>query len=130
MIRGDFIRLALLALFAGLAGCASAGAGGTARTDQNLITSEEIQSVGAPTAYEAIDRLRPRWLRVTMERSFNRSTEVVIFLDQHQLDNAEALRNVDADEIVRIRWLDSAQAGMLPGLGSRHVEGAIVVETL
>jgi hypothetical protein len=42
---------------------------------------------------------------------------------------ATPLWDVEADNIETIRWLDSAQAGQLPGLGSRHVEGAIVIET-
>lgn len=112
-----------------LAGCASSG-GGELDANRNLITQEQIAELGVNTAYEVVERLRPRWLRVRASRSHNRPTQVVVLVDHMQLEGIEALRDVDARNVATIRWLDSAQAGQLPGLGSRHVEGAIVIETL
>lgn len=112
-----------------LGGCASSGS--TEReADRNLITQEEIAELGVNTAYEVVERLRPRWLRVRTSRSHNRPTHIVVLVDNMQLEGIRSLWDVDASNIFSIRWLDSAQAGQLPGLGSRHVEGAILVETL
>jgi hypothetical protein len=122
--------LGLVALAALLGGLACAGAGGGSRSgNPNLITAEEIDQAGASTAYEVIDRLRPRWLRVRLDRSATRETEIVVFVDNLQMSGLNALWDIDARTLHTIRWLDSAQAGTLPGMGSRHVEGAIVIET-
>lgn len=117
----------LVALLA-LSSCASSGSEG-ADSDRNLITQEQIADLGVSSAYEAIERIRPRWLRVRTPRSHNRATVVVVMVDNLQLESVEALRDVDSADVESIRWVDSAQAGRLPGLGSRHVQGAIVVET-
>lgn len=119
-----------LALVLAGAGCASSGPGGVDRdSDRDLITQEEIAALDVNTAYEVIERLRPRWLRVRASRSHNRPTEVVVLVDNLRLEGIQSLWDVDAPTIASIRWLDSAQAGQLPGLGSRHVEGAILIET-
>lgn len=121
-LLGTFIILVVLT------GCASSG-GSAGGGDRNLITRGQIVELEVTTAYEAIERLRPRWLRAPLQRSHNRPTQVVVLVDNLQLDGIASLRDVDASNIASIRWLDSAQAGQLPGLGSRHVEGAIVIET-
>lgn len=118
-----------LATLPGMLACAGSGGGGVLAGNSSLVTAEEIQESGASTAYEVVDRLRPRWLRVRMDRSSSRDTEIVIFVDNMQMSGPNALWDVDARIVDTIRWLDSAQAGTLPGMGSRHVEGAIVVET-
>lgn len=113
-----------------LIGCASASpspAGPRPRTD--LITREELRATGVSTAYEAVERLRPRWLIVRSGmRSFSMETEVVVFQDQLFLGNQDALRRIGIDGIYEMRYLDGATAkATLPGLGDRHVQGAIVL---
>lgn len=120
---------ALLTMLLLLGGCASTGDGPTTRHDRNLITREDIETTDAVTAYEVLERLKPQWLRQRPPRSHNRSTEVVVLVDNVQIGGLESLRDVHADNIATIRWLDSAQAGQLPGLGSRHALGAILVDT-
>lgn len=124
-MRGMVAAFAVLALSA----CAAPQASSGSDVNANRLTAEEILASGASTAYDAIERLRPRWLRVRMERSHNQATEIVVFVDNMQMSGMDALRDVDARLVRSIRWLDSAQAGQMPGMGSRHVEGAIVVET-
>lgn len=120
--------LAILAVL--LAACASTGGGdGTRGSDLNTVTAEEIAPLDVSTAYEVVERLRPRWLRVRSPRSHARSTEIIVVVDDLQLGGPDVLRDIDASNIRVMRWLDSAQAGQLPGLGSRHIEGAIVIET-
>lgn len=126
-LRHAVIGPALMVLL--LAACASSG-NAELEADRNLITHEEITQLGVNTAYEVVERLRPRWLRVRVSRSYNRPTQIVVVVDNLQLEGIESLRDIDARNVSTIRWLDSAQAGQLPGLGSRHVEGAIYVETL
>lgn len=126
--RGSPALIGALALVLVLAGCASSGSGDRDR-DRDLITQDQITQLQVNTAYEVVERLRPRWLRVRASRSYNRPTEVVVLVDGMQLEGIQSLWDIDAVNVATMRWLDSAQAGQLPGLGSRHVEGAIMIET-
>jgi hypothetical protein len=94
-----------------------------------VLTRAELQEAGVRNAYEAVERLRPRWLWVRSGmRSFELDTEVVVFQEQLLLGNQEALQRIGIDGIYEIRYLDGATAkATLPGLGNRHVQGAIVI---
>ncbi len=144
-----------LALAAAAGGCASAGgasgggaAGGppagapadsgaagqpartpAARRDLSLITLEEIQRSGAMSAYEAVERLRPLWLRSRRERSRGAPTSIVVYLNGTRMGGTDTLRRLEVLPITSIRYLDAAAATSLPGLGSLRVEGAIMVST-
>jgi hypothetical protein len=93
-----------------------------------MITRAELWESGVTNAYDGVLRLRPRWLQVRSMRSFSRETEVVVFQDQLFLGNQDALRRLGVDGIYAIRYLDGATAkATLPGLGDKHVQGAIVI---
>ena len=116
------------AAFLLIVACASRGHPG-ARPDLSVLTAEQIADVGARNVYEAIERLRPRWLRVPLDRSTRLETSVLAYVDDAKLGSVEELRAVPVEGIVSIRYLDAAQAGSLPGAGSMHVAGAVVVST-
>jgi len=124
------VRYTLAAALPVLVACGS----GTSRVESprprsNVIAREELRSAGVRNAYEAVQRLRPRWLVVRSgPRSFSLETEVVVFQDQMFLGNQEALERIGIDGIYEMRYLDGATAkARLPGIGGRHVQGAIVV---
>jgi hypothetical protein len=95
----------------------------------NVITAEEIPGAQARNAYEIVERLRPRWLRVPLDRSARLETVILAYVDDAKLGSVDELRAVPVEGIVSIRYLDAAQAGSLPGAGSLHVAGAVVVST-
>lgn len=97
--------------------------------DRNTITTEEVRSAGVSNAYQLIERLKPLWLRSRGGRSMRLETAIVVYLDGAMLGDLEILRNIPIDIVVSVRALDSAAAMQLPGLGSRHVERAIMVVT-
>lgn len=115
----------------GLAGCASTGNG--SRSDPDELTREELMSIQVNSVYDAVQRLRPRWLnreRQADNRSFNLSSGIVVYHHQTYLGDVDVLREWSTEAVVRLRWLDGPRAAaVLPGLGSRHVAGAIVIET-
>jgi len=124
-IRYRLLTCAAVLVFAG---CASGGARATRSTSTEL-TREEIVTVNVGNLYEAVQRLRPRWLEVRSERSFNTATEVVVFEGNTLLGGPEALRDLTPVVIERLRYVDGVRASAtLPGLGSRQVQGAIVVD--
>lgn len=115
-----------------VAGCGYSQ-GGRSRPDPDLITREEIMSVDARTLYDVVRRLRPRWLnadRRAGERSFGLSTEVVVYQGQMYLGDIDTLRQWSPSSAYSLEWLDASTASAtLPGLGSRHVSGAVVIHT-
>jgi hypothetical protein len=115
-------------------GCAS-GRGASANTrNPNLISTAEVdraRAEGVRDAYELVERLRPRWLQVRADPSFNLATALVVFHHETRLGGVDALRGYPLTTITSIRYLDAAQANLLPGgVGSGgHYEGAIVIST-
>ena len=91
-------------LVAALVGCASGSSqeGQAPNPGSNVLTRAQLEEAGVRNAYEAVERLRPRWLTV--------------------------LERIGIDGIYEIRYLDGATASAsLPGLGGRHVDGAIII---
>jgi hypothetical protein len=143
------VRTGALALaLAAAAGCASGGSapgavsagaaadsGTTVRTtgtrrDLSVITVEEIQRSGAMNAYEAVERLRPFWLRsrnATSSRGVPAS--ILVYLNGSRLGGIDMLRRLEVIPVTSIRYMDAAAAKSLPGLASFRVEGAIMVST-
>lgn len=114
------------------AACSSAtnSSGGNTRVD--LLTRDQIMSVsGVNNLYEVVKRLRPRWLEPRGgDRSFALPTEIVVFQDQAYLGDVEVLGQLSPEMAYELKWLDGPTASAtLPGLGSRHVAGAIVLQT-
>ncbi|HSK19585.1 MAG TPA: hypothetical protein VK912_10600 [Longimicrobiales bacterium] len=121
----------LLAVLLTAAGCASSG-GTSARRDSRVLTPEEIATVPVNNLYEAIDRLRPRWLEMRDVRSLGTGAgQIVVFLNTSYVGGPESLRQFQAHQVVRIRYLDAAQASAtLTGYDTtRHVVAGIVLET-
>jgi hypothetical protein len=128
-----FLPHAALLLLCAVTACASAPSAEGSGRAQNELSREEIMAAGVNNLYDVIHRLRPRWLNVRGQRSFGQAalnTEVVVFQNQTMLGGVEVLRQLGPDIAMRLRYLDGATAtASLPGLGSRHVEGAIIIET-
>ena len=124
------VQYLLAAALPALVACASSSPEGEEGPNpySNVITRAELQDVGVRNAFEAVERLRPRWLTVRGMRSFNVETEIVVFQDRMFLGGLDLLRTIGIEGIYELRYLDGPTASAtLPGLGGRHVEGAIVI---
>lgn len=120
--------ITLLLLVCGASGCASAGAGSATVSD--VLTREEVQASGAQNLYEAVQRLRPRWLAVRSTRSLGLENIVGVYQGQTFLGEPEVLRRFGLDAFARLRYLDAAAASAsLPRAAGRHLDGAILLET-
>ncbi|HXE57396.1 MAG TPA: hypothetical protein VNK43_05305, partial [Gemmatimonadales bacterium] len=85
-------------------------------TDRSRLTRAEIEEADLPTAYELVERLRRPWLR----RDALTGGEVVVYMDDHALGGADALREIPAVEVAEMEYLPHDQAvlrwgGDLPG---------------
>ena len=119
--------LFVLTVAAFMGGCSSLSQGPS--RDRNVISAEEVDASDARNAYELIQRLRPLWLQSRGDRSVHLETSIVVYQDGAMLGDIDTLERIPIELVRSVRVLDAAEAGRLPGLGSRHVERAIMVST-
>lgn len=122
------LAFATLVAGGGCAGNPRAGSG----TSMDRITNDELVSVeGARNLWDVVERLRPRWLQArAADRSLGLATNIVVFQDQAYLGDIDILHQLSPDVAYDMRWLDGTTASAtLPGLGSQHVAGAIILYT-
>lgn len=109
------------------------------RGDRSLLTRADLDegATGLPTALEAIQRLRPNWLRPPMGRSASagmmgdgeaRSSEPIVYIDENRQPNLDALRTVPLAKVIELKYLDQNRAVQM--LGPGHEAGAVLVMTV
>lgn len=114
-----------LFLTAVLAACASSGGGGgSGGGDRNLISTEELSELAGFNAYDAVQRLRPQWLR-------SRGGEVMdlpaTFVDGRHFGDISQLSAFSTADILAIRYLSASDATTLYGTG--YPGGVIEIQT-
>lgn len=125
------------------AGCASSGTSNQAgepqttavsspvprqRKDPNVITEAELSSRPTLTARQAVEQLRPQFLRVRGTTTLgNAQTGDVIwvYVDGTRMGQIDVLNNIGVHEVREIRYLSPSEATNRYGTG--HVQGAILV---
>jgi hypothetical protein len=122
------LRILLLILLSATTACGSGNRNPRPRAVRDLITREELNSVQVITAYEAIQRLRPEYLR-TRGGSSSRSggAPIVVYVNGVRSGGIDYLRGIPATDVTQIRWISAADATTLHGTG--HSGGVIAVTT-
>ena len=123
------VGAALLLGFVGATACGASSGTRTVARDNTVITAEELSRIAAPNAYEAVAQLRPLWLRPGARRSGRAlPTEIVVAQNSNYFGPVTSLRLFQMVNVRELRYMDSSTAGaFISGLGSRHVDGAIIV---
>jgi len=121
-------RSVLILLSAAAIACAPPSGARPAR-DANVITREELDASVARNAYDAIQNLRPNFLRSRGTQTFDPtvSTQAAIYLDGQRYGDVTALKSMLVDAIDQIRYLSAADA--TSRYGTNHTAGAIEVTT-
>jgi hypothetical protein len=108
-----------------LAGCASAKHQPAGMTD-NVITRRELEAAGSVTTYDAVQRLRPYYLRdrgaVTLVNG-SAHTRPVVFIDMQEYGEVESLRTLQASRVEQVRFFPGQQA--VTTFGSTYGAGVI-----
>lgn len=109
-----------------LTACASTGgtqSGGT----PDVITSEELRSAeDVSNLYEAVQRLRPRFLRGRIgSRSFSGTDGVVVYYEGVRFGGVAELRRLGIDGIEEVRYLGPQDA--TTKYGTNHGGGVIEI---
>lgn len=97
--------------------------------DRNLITADEIERSNATNAYEAVERLRPAFLRTRGSQSIQNQNPPtpMIYIDGMRYGPLSTLSSVPAISIISIQYLDALEATQRFGFGNDG--GAIIVTT-
>jgi hypothetical protein len=125
---GKYLRqlgsTACVALLA--AGCGTPGRAGNLDTS-TVITEQELSRVDVATAYEAVQRLRPDFLRPRGAVSIRnqRASLPVVYVAGIRQGGPETLRNVRLGDVLEIHYLNSVDA--TTRYGTDHVGGAIII---
>jgi hypothetical protein len=141
MMFQSYMRRVAVALILGAAlapglGCAGAGRTGGSEpptasraASRRVLLSDELHGVTAVDVYEAVQRLRPEWLRRRGQISIQDPTagEVVVYLDGVRFGGPRSLQNVRIESVQHMEYLDAGDATMRFGTG--HGGGAILVRT-
>jgi hypothetical protein len=124
MRRFAFAAAALIALGA----CQPRSTHATA-PDRNLITADEIAKSNATNAYEAVERLRPAFLRTRGSQSIQNQAPPtpMIYSDGMRYGPLQTLSSVPAIGIVSIQYLNAIEATQRYGFGNEG--GAIMIVT-
>ena len=83
------------------------------RRDNNVITAEEIFRADPKlnTAYDAVQPLRPRWLKRGGERP--QASQLRVYLNDHDVGEADYLKTIPADRVAELHWFSANEAGVV-----------------
>jgi hypothetical protein len=131
------------AAIAGGFGCgASAGPGvsatgaptAVARSDRSTITNEELQATRETSLYNAIQRLRPEWLRsrgatsIASGMAGNQGADAInVYQDLQKLGSLDVLRSMPLTQAGSLKFYSAGEAQQRFGTG--NPSGAIQIIT-
>jgi hypothetical protein len=116
-------KVLVFSLLLVVAGCGHHNQIDEPRAQTNTLTRDEIAGAPVTTAYEAIDRLRPRFLRPHATGSRPATAYAVVFIDGVRRGALDILRTVAASSIMEVRYLTASDATTRYGL---DVEGGVI----
>jgi len=121
------VRHVYLLATAAVLGCASAASSGAPR-NRNIVTVEEIAGARVTNAYDAVERLRPLWLRSHGPTSINTpgTQYATVYVDGQRYGELSTLRGLNSDMIAEIRYYSGAEGSTRFGLS--NVGGVIEVK--
>jgi hypothetical protein len=102
----------LLALVFGSTACASSGSS-TPRGDRNVLTHEALVETGEPDLQQAIQRLRPDWLRPRGQTIAGRT--VAVFIDGAPRGDIGELRGMQIINVLEVTFVSASEAGFRYG---------------
>ena len=115
--------LPLLLLLLTAAGCASSGGSSDGpRRNSNVLTFEELQEVNNLSVYDAIQRLRPQWLRARTPGALP-----VVFMNGSEFGALNTLRSIQTGDVEQIRYRNGRDATTRYGTG--YGGGSIEITT-
>jgi len=113
-----------LGLSLGVTACASTSGGDSG--DRDLITADQLAELQNMTAYDAIRRLKPTWLRKRGTDSFRGVPGLVVMVNEVRQGGVSVLNSYQIRDVEQIRYLDPRSATMK--YGTQASGGAIELD--
>ena len=110
-----------------LTACATGGGGGSGGGSASVLTSAELERVRELNCYEAVQRLRPNWLRTRGRVSMETQQGIQLYVDNVHRGYVTELVSIRASSVERMRFLSAPEA--TARFGTDHVDGAVLVTT-
>lgn len=118
-------RLILLASVSIGAGCGPFFARG--RSDQNVITEDQIHDNRFQNAYQAVESLHSNWLNLRPNTILGAQDSVWVYYDNIKVGFPRELLTIESQRINYIRYYDAVSATTRWGVG--HSQGVIFVSS-
>jgi hypothetical protein len=119
-----------------LTGCASSGSstkGARSSSSRDSLLQEEILEVKAANLYEAVQRLRPRWLTIRTGGQSIRPTQtsILVYEGSVRLGDVEVLKTLPPESVLSIRYMTGTDATTsLIGTADQWVAGVIILTSV
>ncbi len=112
-------------------GCATTGSAPGVRRDSNLITEQEIAAISATNAFEAVEKLRPRFLH-SRGRNLSGSDSGLpdVYLGSQRYGDVSSLHNIAATDVREIRFYNAAEAATKFGMQAPNGVNGVIELTL
>jgi hypothetical protein len=122
-MSGGIMKLFYLLTLAAMVGCATTGpnpnSGVPGGNDRTVITESELQSVPSSNLYEALEKLRPNFLRSrgAMSISGTSTNEFpAVYIDGRHYGDITSLKTIVTNQVGTVKYYDPASAGARFGM--------------
>lgn len=121
-------NMAVVMVLVGAGACASSGASGASATSRVVITGEQLLATNQSNLYQALQNLRPQWLRSRGSATLSGPTEVMLFVNEAPYGTVNDLSGIPIDAVQDIRFLNASEAGSRYGTAA-GAGGLLLVRT-
>lgn len=108
-LLGSFALATMLVASGACASTGSGGSGGSGGT--GVITGAQLLETNRADLYQAIQSIRPQWLRSRGTTSVSAPTEVAVFLNDSPYGTVRDLASIPIDAVEDVRFLTATEAG-------------------
>lgn len=119
--------MAVLTVLVGTGACASGGSGSSSGSS-TVITGEQLMATNQNNLFQALQNLRPQWLRSRGSASLTSPTQVMLFVNEAPYGTVNDLSSIPIDAVQDIRFLNASEAGSRYGTAA-GAGGLLLVRT-
>lgn len=118
-IRSLLFRAVSTVVAASVTGCAMTPAGSTS-SNRNRISGGELAATNSQMVYEALELIRPEWLRGRGPVSLTDATEARpnVYMNGTRMGDLDYLREVYVTDVAELRYWPAGEAGARFGMGN------------
>lgn len=91
----------------------------------NVLTGKQLADTHYQTLYDAIEALKPSWLRARGPDSIYNPSSVLVYIDNNELGEVATLKTIAPESVRSVQFLDGPAASARWGAG--HGAGVILV---